>query len=87
MSKVFENRIKKIEKEFKKQNAPVEILCVSSLDPDGLEKQKRAAEVYFSKYGCHDGLIFVHNNIPEPRPVPEGFKLKIGKPCSRIGEE
>ena len=75
MSKYFGSRISRIEKQLGSiEKAPVKIVCICNLDPKALEKRNRAAEEYFLKYGCYDGLIIVRSNIPEPRPVPEGFQ-------------
>lgn len=80
MSKYFGSRISRIEKQLgANEKAPVKIACICNLDPKALEKRNRAAEEYFLKYGCYDGLIIVHSNIPEPRPLPKAFKPKNGK--------
>jgi hypothetical protein len=84
----MKSRISRIERQFSEtRKGPVEFAVIYVGAPDAAEREQRAVSEYHARYGCLDGLRIIHTRVPEPKPLPEAFKLKSGKPCTRIGEE
>ena len=68
-------RIGKVEAQLSKtRKGPVEFAVINVNAPEADERLKKAKEEYMTKYGCLSGLRIIHTRVPEPKPVPSGFK-------------
>jgi hypothetical protein len=68
----LKNRVVKIEQKLGKPGeAPVEIVCIYSGDPEAEQKKQKAIEAYHRKYGSLENLTIVRTHCPEPLLLPE----------------
>ena len=56
------------------RKCPVRFAVINVDAPDADERLKRAKREYKNKFGSLSGLRVIRNHVPEPLPVPSGFK-------------
>ena len=73
-------RLTKVEaqlSENRKARIEFAVICVD--EPNAEERTHQAKQEYKTKYGSLSGLTIVHTRHPQPKPLPEAFKLQHRK--------